>query len=128
MASWRATANGLEAIAAAYNDQVLVLDELGQATPADLEAAAHLLGNGTGKARTSRDIATRPSLQRRLLLHASGEVGLAAELGEAGTWRFCVLPERWRAEVRKGLDPARVARLLAGHGLRSSIVASGAAP
>lgn len=82
--TWRATGNGLEAVAAGHNDLTLNLDELGQATPADLEVAAYMLGNGTGKARMQRTVTARDNLTWCLALYASGEVGLAAKLGEAG--------------------------------------------
>ena len=81
---WRATSNGLEAVASAHNDQALVLDELGQATPADLEAAAYMLGNGTGKARMSRGISARAPLEWTVLAYSSGEIGLASKLNEGG--------------------------------------------
>jgi uncharacterized protein (DUF927 family) len=55
-----------------------------QAAAADLEAAAYMLGNERGKARMDRTVTARPSLEWRLALYASGEVGLAAKLGEAG--------------------------------------------
>lgn len=46
--SWSATANGLEAVAAALSGHVLVLDEIGEATAKVVGEAIYRLANGTG--------------------------------------------------------------------------------
>ncbi len=51
--SWRATANGLEAIAELHNDLTLFLDELAQMDAREAAETAYLLGNGSGKMRMS---------------------------------------------------------------------------
>jgi len=51
---WRATANGLEGLAALHNDGLLILDELSQIDPAQAGEAAYLLANGQGKTRAGR--------------------------------------------------------------------------
>ena len=43
---WRATANGLEGLAALHNDGLLILDELSQIDPKEAGEAAYLLANG----------------------------------------------------------------------------------
>jgi uncharacterized protein (DUF927 family) len=82
--TWRATDNALEAVAAGASDLLLALDELGQAPPAVLDAAAYMLGNERGKARATRTGGAREAATWKVALYASGEVGLATKLGEAG--------------------------------------------
>ncbi len=82
--TWRATANGLEAIAAQHNDGLLILDELHQCEPREAGEIAYLLGNGQGKARASRVGAARRSQNWRVLYLSSGEHGLDARLSEIG--------------------------------------------
>ncbi len=53
--TWCSTDNGLERIAAARNDTLLCLDEMGQADSRSIGAAVYMLGNGTGKQRAGRD-------------------------------------------------------------------------
>lgn len=48
---WRATSNGLEAMAAALNDMLLPLDEIAEINARDLHGAIYMLANGVGKAR-----------------------------------------------------------------------------
>jgi putative DNA primase/helicase len=45
MNSWRATSNGLEAVAEASNDALLYLDEIGQVRPQEAEEVAYMLAN-----------------------------------------------------------------------------------
>jgi uncharacterized protein (DUF927 family) len=74
---WRATANGLEGLAALHNDGLLILDELGQMEGKQAGEAAYILANGKGKARASRSGEARDSASWRLLFLSSGENGLA---------------------------------------------------
>src|SRR5262249_15520705 len=57
---WRATVNGLENVAVAHCDSLLVLDEISQAEPKALAQAAYLLANGQGASRMRRDTSGRP--------------------------------------------------------------------
>ena len=75
--TWRATANGLESLAAFHNDSLLVLDELSQIDPKEAAQAAYMLANGQGKARMSKAATARPAAQWRLLFVSSGETTLA---------------------------------------------------
>ena len=59
--SWRATANGLEGVAALHNDGTLLLDELSQISPDDAATASYMLANGQAKQRASRTGAARRS-------------------------------------------------------------------
>lgn len=84
LARWRATSNGLEALAAQHSDCVLCLDEIGQLDPREAGEAAYLLGNGQGKTRAGRTGAARPRLSWRVLVLSAGEAGLAECMTEAG--------------------------------------------
>lgn len=81
---WRATANGLEGLAALHNDGLLILDELSQIDPREAGEAAYLLANGQGKARASRTGAARQSARWRLLFLSAGEESLTALMARAG--------------------------------------------
>lgn len=81
---WRATANGLEAMASAHCDGLLILDELAQVDPKDAGEAAYLLANGQGKARAGRSGGARPRASWRLLFLSAGEISLAEHMRSAG--------------------------------------------
>ncbi|MCM1128786.1 MAG: DUF927 domain-containing protein [Alistipes senegalensis] len=83
--SWRATANGLENIAAAHNDGFLVLDEFSQISAKEVvRGVIYHLMNGQGKARASRSGGAKPAQNWRMLLLSSGEEGLAAKAAREG--------------------------------------------
>jgi len=82
--SWRATANGLEGVAAACNASLLALDELGEISGREAGAAAYMLANGTGKARANRSGAARASMRWRKVVLSSGEITLADKIAEMG--------------------------------------------
>lgn len=82
--SWRTSDNGLEGVAALHNDCALILDELGQAPPKTIEAAAYMLGSGQGKSRADRNGFAREAQKWNVFLLSSGELGLAAKLAEIG--------------------------------------------
>ncbi|PQO87272.1 hypothetical protein C5614_31210 [Massilia phosphatilytica] len=81
---WRATANGLEGLAALHNDGLLILDELSQIDPKEAGEAAYLLANGQGKARASRTGTARQAARWRLLFLSAGEESLTALMARAG--------------------------------------------
>ncbi len=76
--TWRATANGLEGLAALHNDALLILDEMNQMDAREVGEAAYLLANGLGKARASRTGTARQSASWRLLFLSAGEESLSA--------------------------------------------------
>jgi putative DNA primase/helicase len=84
MRQWRATANGLEGLAAVHNDGLLCLDELGQMDPKQAGEAAYMLANGKGKARASRTGNARASASWRLLFLSSGEIGITELIAASG--------------------------------------------
>ncbi len=82
--SWRATSNGLEGIAAAHNDGLLVLDEMSQVAPKEAGEVAYMLANGQGKQRAGRSGSARAKRQWRTLLLSNGEISLEDHLLAAG--------------------------------------------
>jgi uncharacterized protein (DUF927 family) len=85
--NWRATDNGLEAVAAARCDTLLCLDELSQVEPRTAASTAYMLANGIGKARAGRSGETRAAQKWRLLFLSTGEIGLADKIAEEGRRR-----------------------------------------
>ena len=108
--SWRATDNGLENIAVLHNDNVLMLDEVGQVNGKILAECAYMLANGQGKGRSSREGHLRKSHSWRLLFLSSGELGLADKLAENG------LKSRGGQEVRFVGLPVDTSMLTELHG------------
>ena len=81
---WRATANGLEGLAALHNDGLLILDELSQCDPKEAGESAYLLANGQGKARAQRNGTARASQRWRVLFLSAGEESLSSLMARAG--------------------------------------------
>lgn len=97
--SWRATDNALESVAAVHNDNLLVLDEIGQVKARALDEAVYMLANGCGKSRSGRDGGLRKQYRWLAVVISSGEIGLADKLTEDGRKaragqdvRFCGIP------------------------------------
>jgi hypothetical protein len=85
--TWRATATGLEATAAAHNDALLVLDELAQITAQEAGQAAYMIANGKGKSRSTKELRSRKCASWRLLFLSSGEMSIADKIAEDGRGR-----------------------------------------
>jgi uncharacterized protein (DUF927 family) len=81
---WRATANALEGVALAHNDNLLCLDELKELDPREAGGVAYMLANGAGKRRGQPYGGTRPRLTWRLLFLSTGEISLEQHIAEAG--------------------------------------------
>lgn len=86
--TWRATANGLEGVAAINSDGLLILDEIGQANPKEIGETAYMLANGQSKARMTKSTATRKPLTWRLLFLSSGEYTLSDMMKVEGKRAF----------------------------------------
>jgi putative DNA primase/helicase len=71
--TWRATSNGLEAVAELHNHSLLLLDEISQVNPYEVGEVIYALSNGFGKARMSKTIAARPKAEWNLTFLSSGE-------------------------------------------------------
>lgn len=82
--TWRATSNGLEGVAVAHSGTILILDELAEVDPREVESVVYALGNGTGKARSGRTGEARSRNEWRVALLSSGEIGLNEKIGEIG--------------------------------------------
>jgi putative DNA primase/helicase len=79
---WRATDNGLEAVAVAHCDALLCLDELSQIDAKSAGHAAYMLANGGGKSRAGRSGDGRPTAEWRCLFLSTGEIGIADKVAE----------------------------------------------
>lgn len=84
MQRWRATSNGLEALASAHCDAPLLLDELAQMDPREAGETCYMLANGSGKSRAGRTGGARDRANWRLLFLSCGEIGLSEHLAEIG--------------------------------------------
>lgn len=82
MKQWRATANGLEGVAAAHNDCLLCLDELGEIDSTEVGKVAYMLANGTGKTRADRYGNPRDRAKWRLVFLSSGEKSLLDHMSD----------------------------------------------
>lgn len=52
--SWKATSNGMEAIATLFNDSFLALDEISEAKSTEIGGIIYSLANGVGKQRAKK--------------------------------------------------------------------------
>jgi putative DNA primase/helicase len=82
--SWRATANGMEGVAALFNDCLLALDEISQCDPKEVGSIIYTLGNGRGKQLASRNGGARSVPQFRCLVLSSGERSIETAIAESG--------------------------------------------
>lgn len=108
---WRATDNGLESVCVLHNDNLLILDEVGQVSANVLSECGYLIANGQGKTRSGKDSALRKSHTWRLLFLSSGEIGFAEKLSEKG------IKARAGQEVRFVGIPTDAGMLSELHGL-----------
>lgn len=82
--TWRATGNGLEATAAARNDTLLPLDEIGESNAFEIGETVYALANGLGKQRAARTGGARLSARWRIVTLSTGEHTLATHMKKAG--------------------------------------------
>jgi uncharacterized protein (DUF927 family) len=94
LGTWRATANGLEAIAAETNDLPLFLDELKQADPRQAGEIIYMLGSSSGKRRANRAGGAKKVATWNTLFMSSGEQTLEQKLAEAGQRPFAGMTVR----------------------------------
>lgn len=99
LASWEATANGLEAYAAQHKDLPLIIDELGQSDMASFGQSVYRLTNGSGRlrAKTNGGLADQARLSSVIIsageespvdrIRRSGQQAMAGQLA-----RFITLP------------------------------------
>ncbi|WP_099407944.1 DUF927 domain-containing protein, partial [Chitinimonas sp. BJB300] len=84
MLNWDATAIALANAAAARNDGLMLLDEMGQGSPEAVSMAAYRLFNGTGKMQGAKEGGNRDMLRWRVLVLSTGEIDLAAFMQGGG--------------------------------------------
>ncbi len=84
---WRATDNGLEALAAAHCDTLLALDEIAQMVPEAAAASAYMIANNGAKHRAGRGGEGRAAAEWRSLFLSTGEIDLGAKIAEGGKGR-----------------------------------------
>lgn len=79
---WRTTDNALERIAAGHNDNLLVLDEVGQADGMTVSKIAYMLANGQGKHRSTADDQLRKVHTWNLNFLSTGELTIGDKIRE----------------------------------------------
>lgn len=84
ISTWRATSNGLEGDASMRNDTIMILDEMKQADPRDIDAVVYMIANGKGKKRANRSGLAKASKQWNLFLMSNGEASLEAFMRTGG--------------------------------------------
>lgn len=84
MQRWRATDNGLEALAMTHCDAPLLLDELKQIDAKVAGETAYMLANGSGKARANEKGGARTIARWRLIFLSAGELSLSQHMAEVG--------------------------------------------
>lgn len=82
VSTWRSTANGLEASAAARNDTAILLDEISVCDPKHIGEIVYALANGIGKQRAARTGGSRSIFRWRTMVLSSGEKSLATHMAE----------------------------------------------
>ncbi len=82
--TWNATRNGLGAAAAACNDALLALDEIGEAKPEAVQEIVYHLGNDTGRSRADRDGSARALQRWKVALLSTGECPIREVIERSG--------------------------------------------
>jgi putative DNA primase/helicase len=82
--SWNSTANGMEGVAALFNDSLLPLDEISECAPKDIDRIIYAIANGVGRQRASRTGAARSVTRWRCFVLSSGERMVPTEMASAG--------------------------------------------
>ncbi|RMH40715.1 MAG: DUF927 domain-containing protein [Gammaproteobacteria bacterium] len=75
---WNATRNGLEGMAASFNDLPLVIDEIGEGDSRDFGRIIYSVMAGTGKSRATRTGAIAKRRAWRVLVLSAGEIAVSA--------------------------------------------------
>ena len=80
--SWRTTDNSAESWATSCNDNLLSLDDMGQAPAESIGEISYMLGNGEGKGRANRKGVARTISTFKNCVLSTGELGIQAKLNE----------------------------------------------
>lgn len=81
---WNTTHNALEAIAVLHNDNLLVLDEIGQAAADTIAQMPYMLANGQGKGRLRADATARKTKRWLINFLSTGEQTIGDKIQETG--------------------------------------------
>ena len=84
ISKWNTTGNALEATAAAHNDGILILDELGTCSAMDIGKVVYDLFGGQGKARMGKDALLLSRRSWRFVGLSSGEVSVKQRIEAEG--------------------------------------------
>ena len=79
---WNTTLNGLEGLAAAHNDGLLVLDELQTCGAQDFRKVIYNLSGGHGKVAMNANRTLRPPREWRLIFLSTGEISIEQKIDE----------------------------------------------
>ncbi len=105
MRSWRATSNGLEAVASGHNYCPLILDEMGQVESKDLGNVIYMIANESGKTRAIKTGGSAPLQIWKTQVLSTGEISLETHMLESG--KKCMAGQEARlvdvpADARQG--------------------------
>lgn len=81
---WNTTGNALEATAAAHNDVLLCLDEMGTCDARDMSKVVYDLFGGRGKSRLNKSSLLQATRTWRIQAFSTGEISLKQKIEEAG--------------------------------------------
>lgn len=81
--TWRSTDNALEGTACEYNHSLLPLDEISEGNPTMLSNIIYMLGNGTGKGRSTTTGHNRIAKTWRIIFLSNGENTIQQEMAQA---------------------------------------------
>ena len=82
--TWKGTATGTEFLAEYHNDNLLCLDEIGEANAREIGSIVYMIAHGRGKNRGAREGGLRRSTTWTTLAFSTGEKTLKAYMLEAG--------------------------------------------
>jgi putative DNA primase/helicase len=82
--TWKATGNGMEGVAAIFNDSLLAIDEISEAEGKEISGIVYALANGVGKTRAMRDGTAKPSHRWVVAVISNGERTVASHMAEKG--------------------------------------------
>lgn len=106
MGNWDATSLGLQNVALARNDGLLVLDEIGQSTdPRKIPQMVYSVINGVSKTQGAKDGGNRRQKTWRNLILSTGEINPESLIGDRAQWKagnHVRLPDI-QAEARYGI-------------------------
>lgn len=86
--TWRATDNGIESVAAACNDTLLILDEMHQIDARLVGDVVYTLANGVGKLRMASGGMAQTTSQWTIPVLSTGELSLEDHMASAGRKTF----------------------------------------